>query len=625
MPASFFTPLRRISTALALSAVVCLAGSVQAQDREDDEVEPIFSMGKRPFVVVAASSANQLKEKAGFVFESAGYPNAVDAVLEKLDENVNGLNGINWDRPAGVMVFLDSVIPPAFEFVAFLPMSDVGQFRNMMELGPVVMRDVPNEEGRFELITPNRDIQIRTHGDYAFIQLPPMDPDPAFDRELPNPTGLVAGLTGQFDFGVTLDVDAVPKATRDLIFNMISATMSTQMQQRDEEPDAVYAVRDAWQQRDLAGLKLFFEDTQRISLGLNVDTESSTANIDFVIQARNASDFLKEILLSSSKPSYFTPLVSDLAPISVSYSALMAERDREAGAEAVEALKGWLAMTVEQEELGQVPDEGSPLFHGITALKQTVSEGHLDLFSQIYRDANEKIAVVGALRVEDGEAVAAGLQDLLMRLRDQKDIGEIEIAHREHSGVAYHRIAFDNPDAGAYELFGAKPGFMIGGSARSIWFCIGGEGSFDVLKGVMDELVAAYDNPTERVSPAPMSITMHVSDLIELVQGAEAANRKEREKSLETDEAKFEEVTKELNAPAAKPDERQQRFQEFRERRRKEREQRRDILVETLAEGDDMIHIEFRPVDDGMRIRARFDSGFVRAVGKMIGSGITED
>ena len=65
----------------------------------------------------------------------------------------------------------------AREFVAFLPMTDINQFQSMMELGPVIMREDPLEEGRFELITPRRSIQIRTQGDYAFIQLPPMDPD----------------------------------------------------------------------------------------------------------------------------------------------------------------------------------------------------------------------------------------------------------------------------------------------------------------------------------------------------------------------------------------------------------------------------------------------------------------
>lgn len=612
---------RLVLSAALLLSLIALPKAALAQNRDDDEPTPIFSTGKRPFVVVAASSANQIKEKLTYVFETAGYPEAINAILGQLDENVNGLNGLNWDRPAGIMVFLDSVIPPAFEFVAFLPMSDVAQFQSMMELGPVIMREDPLEEGRFELIGPRQNVQIRTQGDYAFIQMPIMDPDPAFDRDLPPPESLVAGLTSQFDIGVTLDVDAVPKATRDLIFNMISATMSTQMQQRDEEPDTVYAVRDAWQQRDLAGLKLFFQDTQRISFGWKVDPESGYAHADLILKARDASDMLKEIFLAATKPSYFTPLISDLAPISVSYSNVFAERDRKAGSESIEAAKDWLAMKIEEEDLGVVPGEGSPLFLALSALSETVAKGHLDMFAQIYRDANEKIAVVGALRVEDGDAVAAGLQDLLIRFRDEKDIGEIQIGYRDHSDIIFHRIEFKDPDAGAQELFGAQPGVMVGSTSRSVWFCIGGDASYDVLTGVMDELKASYENPVDRVSPAPMSVILHLRDLIDLVQGAEAANKKERAEEQATQAEELAAVKTE-GKPAEGGDERARQWQEIRAKRQAARQKRNQIFLETLEAGEDMIHLEFRPTDEGFRMQFRFDVGFIKGVGAMAASSI---
>ena len=44
--------------------------------------------------------------------------------------------------------------------------------------------------------------------------------------------------------------------------------------------------------------------------------------------------------------------------------------------------------------------------------------------------------------------------------------------------------------------------------------------------------------------------------------------------------------------------------------------------MEALEDGEDMIHAEFRPTDDGMRMRLNFDIGFVRGVGRMIGSSI---
>ncbi len=456
-----------------------------------------------------------------------------------------------------------------------------------------------------------------------------MDPDPAFERDLPDPSTLVAGLTNQFDVGVMLDVEAVPKGTRDLILNVLTGTMSTQMQQRDGESDSLYQMRESWMQADIDGLKLLMDECRRISIGLRMTPDEPGANLDFLIDVRDGSKMLEEILASTSKPSYFTPLLSDESPVSLSYSALLPDRDRERYDGFLEGVKGEMARVIDENDLGSVPDESSPLFHAVSALQSTFREGHLDFFSQMYRDSADKIVVVGAARVEDGEALAAGLLDALQRLQGKDGIGEIQTANAEHAGVTFHRLEFKNPDAGATELFGSHPGVSVGVSARSVWICLGGDESFDVLKGAMDELTAAYENPTEREVPASIRLIVHLNELISLIQGAESANREQRaEKQAVAKEeaakaAALTEVAK-GNAPAAKGgganggDERERRRSQFRERRAA----RGKLFMEAIAEGDDMIQMDARPTDKGMRTRIRFDAGFVRGVGRMIAAAV---
>ena len=107
--------------------------------------------------------------------------------MQMLDDNVNGLDGVDWDRPGGVMMFMNSVFPPALEFVAYVPLSSVEEFQAMVERGPVIMQKKNSDEGRYELIGPRNNVPVRVQGDYAFLQLPAMNPDPAFERDLPNP------------------------------------------------------------------------------------------------------------------------------------------------------------------------------------------------------------------------------------------------------------------------------------------------------------------------------------------------------------------------------------------------------------------------------------------------------
>ena len=564
---------------------------------EDDEPAPLFALGSKPMVVVTAASASRLREEATYMFNTAGLPDAVDAIMEKLDENVKGLKGLDWERPAGIMMYLESVFPPAFEFVAFLPVTTPGEFRSMMELGSVIMRQEPGEEGRYELITARRNLQIRIEGDYAFIQLPMMDPDPAFERDLPDPGALVSALTSQFDVAISLDVESIPKGTRDLVLNMLTSTMSTQMQQRDDEPESTYKIRKSWMEADIDGMKLFFDECRRISFGLNVVSEQRAAHVDVLLDVREGTKMLEEIFASATKPSYFTPIISDTSPISLSWSAVIAERDIERYEGVLEGLKGELARAIEENDLGSIPDDGSPLFHAIAALQETVSEGHLDAFGQFYRDSSEKLVVAGALRVQDGNAISVGLLDLLMRVQGQGDIGQIETGYREHAGVNFHRIEFKNPDAGALKLFGSNPGITFGVGERSIWACIGGDDSFETLTGVMDDLVEAYENPTDHQVPASFRLVAKVNQLIELVQGAEGGDQ----------------VAEDAPKSAASS-ERAKRVEQFRQRRA----QSNLLFREALAEGDDEIRLEGRPTENGMRLRVRLDEGFIRGLGRVI-------
>ncbi|MCA9086726.1 MAG: hypothetical protein KDA81_21865 [Planctomycetaceae bacterium] len=597
--------------------VILLTLPVSLLSAEDIEKEaPVFSLGTRPFVVVTAASANRLRDDAALLFDAAGMPDVVDTVLDKLDENVQGLEGLNWDRPAGIMVFLNSVFPPSFEFVAFLPISDMERFQSMMELGTAVMKEDTEVEGRYELITPRRNLQIQIQGEYALIQLPMMDPDPAFDREIPAPDLLVAGLTNQFDVAVSLDVEAVPKATRDLILNLLVSTMSTQIQQRDEEPESQYQIRKSWMEADIQAFRLLFDECRRISFGIDIVEEERVANIDVLVEVREATQLLEEIFASSTKPSYFTPLLSDSSPLSLSWSAVVAERDRERYVGVLEGLKGELSRVVEEQDLGTVPEEGSPLYLALDALQQTAREGHLDVFGQMYRDSNNKLAVVGAIRLEDGEAIAGGLADLLTRLLGKDTIGEIETAFSQHADITFHRIRFRNPDAGALELFGGDPGIIVGAGPRSGWICIGGEDSFDTLKSVMDELAAAYENPIEREIPASLRLVLRVNDLIELVQGAEAA-KKEANAAAEVPTEEVVPATTAEAQPGQRPSPANRRDQ-FRRRR----EESNKLMQEALAEGDDEIRVEARPIDNGMRIRVRLQEGFLRGVGRIIGQRI---
>ena len=615
MPTSIVFSLRQTScVAVILLLTVLISGPVSGQD-SDDALAPMFGLGTRPLVTLNFASVNRLKDRASFLFETAETPAAMDTIMQMLDDNVNGLDGLDWDRPGGVMMFMNSVFPPALEFVAYVPLSSVEEFQAMVERGPVIMQKKNSDEGRYELIGPRNNVPVRVQGDYAFLQLPVMNPDPAFERDLPNPLNLIAGLSHEFDVSLSFEVDAVPKPTRDLMYNMLSSYLSTEHQQRDDEPDAVYAVRDAWQKRDIAALKMLFQDAKRLAMGFGISKEEASVNIDMLMEARDASDMLEEMFLSVSKPSSFSAIASDESPASLIYSVTTTERDSIALANVFEAAKGWLALKIEEDGQGDVPQDGSPLFQALTALSETARSSQFDLFSQAYQDSSDKVAVVGAVRLKGGEAIAAGLRDALIRLEGREGLGDIEIGAKQHAGITFHKIQFDRTPEQAVMIMGKSPGITVGVGPKSLWFVIGGEDGFDTLSGVIDQLELSYESPSANQLVAANRLIVNVGKVREIFGSTAPGSKATEEKGARSDN-NDKDVDESANGRRGA---RGGRGLD----RRARRQAAAGLFVEALEEGQDRIEVSIRPTDQGVRARMKMDTGFLRGIGRFVNSMIS--
>ncbi len=170
-------------------------------------------------------------------------------------------------------------------------------------------------------------------------------------------------------------------------------------------------------------------------------------------------------------------------------------------------------------------------------------------------------------------------------------------------------------------MFGSNPGITFGVGERSIWGCVGGDDSFETLTGVMDDLVEAYENPTDHQVPASFRLVVKVNQLIELVQGAEAANRnKESEEVVEDLKSSGDSGGKPVPKAATSSRGGQDDERAKRSKQRQQREQLSNQLFrEALAEGDDEIRVEGRPTENGMRMRVRLGEGFISGLGRVIG------
>ncbi|MCX7387819.1 MAG: hypothetical protein NTX48_14240 [Planctomycetales bacterium] len=626
---------RRILLSLA---VICFAPAVNGQTKsEEKKAEKGFTLieeGTRPLATVTFASADRFVEEARYIFDAAGTPEAFKIVEEWLSGSLNDLEGFNREKPFGVMVYLPVAFPPLPEFIAFVPVDSVEAATKLVEKAPVVISKT-SEEGRYEVIGPNRTYPILLRDGYAFMPLGNNPPEEALDRKLPNPAQLLASQAQQFDVSVSLDVDSLPIATRTLLMSVITAGISTQLQQRDGEPEGAYRIRKTEGARALDALNQFIMDCQKITIGFDVVQEEHAVNIDFVIDAVEGTKLLKEILQSTERPSYFIPLLDENAAVSLSMSSMMADRDKEAYIEMMDGIRMEVTRLIEKNKLGATPDENSPIGKGLSAIEKSLEVGHVDVFAQFYRDSSGKLAIVGASRVEEGDAMGAGLLDAMTRLKDVDEIkqaGTLQIGSGEHQGITFHRLTFAQQPAEAVEVFGKDIGMTVGVGARSVWAVLGGDESYNTLKGVMDQLEESNQTPQEFRTPPNFRVIMNINQLVEMATIADTVGKKAREAREQA--AGAEATTKLENpTPSVLVDSSPGRSSEGgnggdsgRDARRADQARRRErggkIFRETLAEGDDRIEIDSRLTETGARLRIRLEEGFVKIFGRLLANGL---
>ena len=623
---------------MLILTVICSVRTVNGQSTIDEKATPtkedekgfsLIAEGTRPLATVTFANVDRFMDEARYIFDIAGSPDSFKIVEDWLSGTLNDLEGFNREKPFGVMVYLPAAFPPIPEFIAFVPVDSVEAATKLVEKAPVVISK-KDEEGRYEIIGPNRSYPVLIRDGYAFLPLGDNPPVEALDRPLPNPAQLLASQAEQFDIAVCLDIESIPVATRALLMNILTSGISTQLQQRDDEPDGAYRIRKTEGQRGLQALNQLIMDCQKITIGVDLVQAENAVNIDIVIDALEGTKLLQEILQSTERPSYFIPLLDEDAAVSVSMSSMMAERDKTAYTEMIEGVRMEVTRLIEENKLGPTPDENSPIGRALSAIQRTLDVGHVDIFAQFYRDSAGKLAIVGASRVEEGDDMGAGLLDALSRLKDVdkiKKAGILQIGSGEHQGITFHRLTFAQQPAEAVEVFGNDIGITVGVGARSVWAVLGGDSSYGTLTNVMDELEEANQSPQDYTAPANFRVIVNVNQLVEMATIADTAGKKPRaekeQAAAANDTAKSALQSGATPADAAPPGAKGNRNGGGQGEGRaaiqaRRRAQGGEIFRETLAEGDDRIEIDSRLTETGARMRIRLEQGFVKIFGRLV-------
>lgn len=292
-----------------------------------------------------------------------------------------------------------------------------------------------------------------------------------------------------------------------------------------------------------------------------------------------------------------------------------------------------------------------PALHDVfESLRATAKTGHVDFFAQFIADSKSngapQFTLIGGAKIADGTKFAGGATEILRQLKDRPGMARMDFGIDTHAGVTFHRIAGGglDTDPGAQETFGAKPAVYVGLGSQAVWFALGQADALAQLKLVIDRVNTEPVSRPDRRDFIPFQFHMHMKKWIELGEANSEQRLQRIEKTISEREAAVKAADAEARAaaaakaggnstePAPKAAEGNgpqrgpgrggpgrggpQGFgQQTAEQRREGLAVWNSMQKKAFSGNDDKVRIDFKPTDQGARIRLQFDESFMRLLG----------
>ncbi|GAB4149354.1 MAG: hypothetical protein Tsb009_23590 [Planctomycetaceae bacterium] len=535
--------------------------------------------------IVCAASADRLIEDVYAMFKTSGKPEMVD-VIKGLLGQVDDLKGMDRTKPFGMMLYVNTGLPPSIAPVGFVPVKNMNELMKTIAKGPFTMKPVPEKKNRYEIGFPNQSLQILVKNGYAFIS----NDEAAFDRKFPDPANIAKSLVSRFDIAASVQMNSIPKATRELFATYLRASSEAEIQQRDGEPQVVYEARRARGLRDLAFVEGLLLDGENLVIGFDASPKNLT--VELVLNARPKSKFAKLLKAIGGKRSEFANILSAKSPFSASICMTMSKADQKAFIGNVRFMERQISRGLKRAEKRSAEKkkkdskaentfdpnkkpkpqrkkmEEIPNHPAVTKMAEsliaTANKGVADAFIQVMGEPPGKFAVVVGVRLEEGRQFASGLSGLLQEIKRIEDPG-IQLNATTYKGVSFHRVTPKRLPGPMRRFFGDNASLLLGAGSKTAWIAFGGENGLAALRQAMDLKTDRSQIGKRKESSAPFQLAFNMSSW--LAMGGDDGR------------------------PGIK------------------------LAREAFSKGGDDIRVELQTTENGIRIRGRLGQGFIRFIG----------
>lgn len=526
----------------------------------------------QPVIVVTFSGYAELKRDLEYLGTLSGNPDmakGLEQLLMLFTQN-QGLAGLDKGRPWGASVSI-TADGSQFPAMAFLPVTDLKQLLDA--LAAIIGEADDAGDDIFKIKRGTTTLFIKQEGKWAYIaqQRNVLD-------ELPsNPLKGFRGLDKEYDLAVSVHVQSIPQALRDMAADLIKQGLEAQLQQSQGD-DEQAELKAQITRKQVEAMVKGINEIDEITIGLNIDREKSRTYLDIAATAVEGSETAKQMAASAeeAEESRMAAFMLPEAILSLHLNAPISDDDEEQTEAMLKGVIGQIENEIDKEDdLNDDQKQKAKELIGdlFEVLDETMEEeGRLNAGVAI---VGEKpfTAVVGVL-VADGEELEKIAKKFASLAAEDADLPKPKFNVEKYKGHRFHAMSVpvDNDADNADDLKESlgDPIKVVMAAGEDTFYVAIGEAGLATIKQILDTSAKNGDDDEDE---GPLKITLALAPILKL-----AASKN--------------------NDPT------------------------QAMMAESLKGGKDHVSITLENIENGVRYRIIAEEGVNRLLGNSLGMGL---
>ncbi len=458
---------------LAAALVVLPQARSSAQDAEG---EP------KPIAVLSIASYDRLMTDLAFIGNLTGNPDLdknIEGMIQLFTQG-QGLVGLDRTRPLGVALNTDGL---SFQPLIVLPVTDLSQFLAALEGLVGAAQDAG--DGAFELDVFGQKIYIKEKNSWAYMSTAP---EPLASVPA-NGADLFAGLATSYDIAGRLHIQNVPEVFRTMIVDQLRIGVESGLQQQPEESAESFEARRKVVDAQIESLTTAINDLETLTLGLSLNPETKTAQLELAFQALPETETAKQLSRAKTTNSQFAGFLQPNASASLSLCSEIAESDAAQYVTGLEAIRDEILKHIDSES--RLPDDDAKKLakemveQVFGSVKATFESGKIDAGATLNVTDKSMALVVGA-HVVDTKSLDEALLKLAKLAENQPNFPALTFNAAEHAGVKFHTTSISVPAEHAIaKIVGDKLDIAVGLGEKAVYLALGND-SLELAKKVIE-------------------------------------------------------------------------------------------------------------------------------------------